>query len=229
MSRTPLFLLEALQFQNARKEKLRSASDEEWNRILSDWKYVRLALPVREVAGEELPEWVRERIDQFLEDNGKRFERLKREYARVAETLATGGVEHVVLKGFTLFPGYASHPKNRPQSDIDLYCPPGMIAMAREILLGLGYSMNPHWRRISEEHLSALVPANSWKWKGNHFDPNIPISLELHFTMWNEKGSRLRAEGVEEFWSRRVNRELDGLAFPGLDAVDNLGYTSLNI
>jgi MFS family permease len=225
----PAFLLGALQFQNARRETLRRVPDAEWKRILSDWYVVRLILPLREVCGDELPAWVRERTDVFLADNASRFERSKSVYSRVAKALCEVGADHVVIKGFSLWPGYTDHPKYRPQSDIDLYCPPETVLSARDALLTIGYTSQPSLGQVSTEHLGALNPPNSWTWRGNHFDPDIPVSFELHFSWWDSVNTRIRPQGTEDFWSRRARKMLDEISFPALDPVDNLGYTAINL
>ncbi len=229
MGEFPHFLLSALQFQDARREGLRRLPDAEWNRVLSDWHVVRLTLPLRQVCGDELPAWVRERIDVFFADNALRFERIKNAYSCAAKTLEESGLDYLVIKGFSLWPGYTDHPKYRPQSDIDLFCPPETVLRARDALLALGYTSSLQRGQGSTEHLPILTPRNSWIWRGNHFDPDIPISLELHFTWWDSANHRIHPQGLEDFWARRVMREIDGLTFPGLKPADNLGYTALNL
>jgi len=229
MGEFPHSLLSALQFQNARREDLRRLPDEEWKRVLTDWRVIRLTLPLRQACGDELPAWVRERIDVFCADNALRFERIKSVYSCAAKALEAAGTEHLVIKGFSLWPGYADHPKYRPQSDIDLFCPSEAIFRAREALLALGYTSTLQRGQGSTEHLPVLTPPDSWIWRGNHFDPDIPISLELHFTWWDTANQRIHPQGFEDFWPRRIRREIDGFSFPALDPVDNLGYTALNL
>ncbi len=229
MADIPAFLLEALQFQNARTEKLHAVSDAEWNRVLSDWHVLRLTLPLRQVCGNELPSWVCERIDGFYADNALRFERIKVAYARAAGAIEEAGADHLVIKGFSLTPGYTDHPKFRPQSDIDIYCPPNEILLARDALHSLGYKSSPFGRHIPSDHLSTLTPPNTWVWRGNHFDPEIPISFELHPCWWDAATNRIQPQSLEEFWPRRVWRSVDGISFPGLDPIDNLAYTALNL
>jgi MFS family permease len=232
MGEVPHFLTEALRFQDPRRNNLRKVSDAEWSRVLSDWNVVRLTLPLRQVCGDELPDWVRERIDAFFADNALRFERIKDSYVRAAKTIEEAGAEHVVLKGFSLWPGYTDHPKHRPQSDIDLYIPPETVFRARDALISLGYSsihLENSLDKFPSDHLSTLDPPHSWKWQGNHFDPEIPISFELHFSWWDSATSRIHPQGLQEFWQRRLRRELDGISFPALDPVDNLGYTAINL
>jgi MFS family permease len=229
MGEIPPFLLGALQFQNARREALRKVSEAEWKRVLTDWHVVRLTLPLRQVCGDEMPSWVRERIDVFLADNALRFERIKDVYSRAAKALEEVGSDHVVIKGFSLWPGYTDHPKYRPQSDIDLYCPPETIFRAREALFALGYTTQPKWGQLSTEHLSGLIPPHSWVWRGNQFDPEMPISFELHFSWWDTPTNRIHPQGLEEFWQRRVRRSIDEMCFPALEPVDNVGYTAINL
>ena len=229
MGEVPSFLLEALQFQDARRDALRKVTDAEWNHVLSDWHVVRLTLPLRQVCGNELPGWVRERIDGFLAGTALRFERIKDAYSRAAKALDEVGTDHVVIKGFSLWPGYTDHPKYRPQSDIDLYCPPETILRARDAILSLGYTTSLLSRRAPSDHLASLIPPNSWVWRGNHFDPRIPISFELHFCWWNHPIYRIRPRGLEEFWPRRVTRAFDDLTFRALEPVDSLGYVSINL
>jgi len=229
MGVVPRFLVDALRFQDPRKEGLRNVSDAEWNRVVSDWHVVRLTLPLRQLHGDEIPAWVRERIDIFLADNALRFERIKEAYSRAAKALDQAGVDHCVIKGFSLWPGYTEHPKYRPQSDIDLYCRPETVVHAREALLALGYTTKSEWGRLSPEHLSPLIPPQSWTWRGNYFDPEIPAPFELHFAWWDGVTTRLHPQGPHDFWKRRVRTGIDDLCFPALDPVDNLGYTAINL
>ncbi len=229
MGEIPAFLLEGLRFQGSRRDHLRDIPDSEWSRTLSDWHVVRLTLPLRRTCGDELPEWVRERIDVFLADNELRFERIKEAYSRAAKVLEQAGAEHVVIKGFSLWPGYTEHPKYRPQSDIDLYCRAETILRAQDAFLALGYTTQPKLGQTSTEHLWSLNPSHSWTWNGNHFDPAIPISLELHFSWWDAATTRIHPQGLEKFWSRRLCRNLGDLSFPALEPADNLAYTSLNL
>ena len=225
----PAFLPGALQLANPRSEALRGVKDSEWESVLSDWRFVRLLLPVRQAYGDSLPDWVRDRVDAHLADNAIRFERIKQTYRTVARALDLAGAAHVVLKGFSLFPGYVEHPRFRPQSDIDLYCPSDSMEPAHKALLGLGYRGLPWGHHLAQDHLPVLAPPSDWKWRGNLFDPDIPIGLELHFCWWDSAATRISPQRLEEFWSRRTLRQVDGTTFWALHPADNLGYTALNL
>ena len=222
-------LLDALRFRNPRLEPLRAVTDSDWESTLSDWRLVRLLFPLRAVCAKHLPGWLCDRIDSHQANNAIRFGRIKQSYSAAAQALDQAGVGHLVLKGFSLFPGYTEHPRLRPQSDIDLYCLPASIANAQKILIELGYRPDPLGEHLAKDHLPPLTPPSNWKWRGNYFDPEMPVGFELHFTFWDERYTRIHAERAEEFWSRRTLREIDGMQFSGLCPVDNLVYTALNL
>jgi len=227
MDEVPAFLYDALRFQDPRTNRLRWVKDSEWETLLSSWRLVRLTLPLRQLWGENLPDWVRDRIDSFLVDNAVHFERIKQHYSTAATAFKGANAEHVVIKGFSLWPGYVEHPRFRPQSDIDLYCPPDSIFRARDALNGLGYQ--PSLLGRSCDHLPPMNLPTPWQWRGNFFDPDIPPCFELHSCFWDVSRVRIHPPGLQEFWSRRIERHLDEIAFPALNPVDNLGYTALNL
>jgi hypothetical protein len=229
MPRIPVFLLNALQFREPRREALRDASDSDWKTVLSGWSTARLAISLRQDCGDDLPDWVRSRIDAYLSDTALRFDRIKTVYSTVAKALRNADADHLVIKGFSLWPGYTEHPRFRPQGDIDLYCPPESIFNARDVLAELGYVPNLEDGHVANDDLCTMVPKNSWTLKGNVFDPEMPICFELHFCWWNESVMNFRPVGIEQFWSRRIERHLDGVLFRGLAPADNLAYTALNI
>ena len=232
MSSTPSHIaaiISALQFQGGSREGLRSLVDSQWEDIFSRWEVIRLTIPLRQTCGEDLPAWIRSRIDQNLANNAKRFERIKADYCNFANALQGTGIEHLVLKGFTLGPGFVEHPRFRFQSDIDLYCPSESILPARDALAKLGYEPESAVDYQFADHLPSMMSKIAWKWKGNYYDPEIPVSFEFHFCFWNEKILRLHPNGLDQFWSRRVMVTLDNISFPALNPVDNFGYAALNL
>ncbi len=74
-----------------------------------------------------------------------------------------------------------------------------------------------------------MVRETSWKWRGNFYDPEMPVSCELHYGFWDEVTERFAPKGLDQFWLRRVDRKLDDISFPALNPVDNLGYSALNV
>ena len=74
-----------------------------------------------------------------------------------------------------------------------------------------------------------MMPKVRWGPGRNLLDPEMPIGFELHFRFWNEEVMRFRVADLDEFWNRRIQRQIDDLSFPCLHPVDSLGYTALNI
>jgi MFS family permease len=225
----PDSVLDALSFRDPRPEALWTLSDVQWLALLTHWETARLTLLLRQTCGDAVPDWVKSRVDVHLSDTALRFERIKTDYSDVANALTCAEAEFVVVKGFTLWPGYVEHPRFRPQSDIDLYSPPESILRARDALSALGYEPSEVGEHHPKDHLPAMVPKTQWEWRGNLFDPEIPVSFELHSCFWNETIMRFWPNGLDQFWSRRCERQLDGISFPALNPVDNLAFTSLNV
>ena len=57
----------------------------------------------------------------------------------------------------------------------------------------------------------------------------MPLSIELHFCLWNDCVSRICIPDAALFWERRTTREVDDLSFPCLNSVDYLAYFALHI
>jgi MFS family permease len=233
ISRIPTSLFRAIRFQNPDKAALRKITDVEWELILRNWSAARIMtsfrLDHRDDSCSDLPDWVNQKLDQYLADTHLRFQKIKSVYATAANELEAIHADHVVIKGFSLFPGYTDHPDLRPQGDIDLYCPPDAVQRAQDRLLSLGYVPVEDQRDRFKDHLSTMMPNVAWGSGPNLFDPEMPIGFELHFCFWNEDSMRVSAPGVDQFWNRRTKQQIDDLEFSGLHPVDNLGYTSLNM
>lgn len=223
-------LLSALQLSNPSTARLRRLSDNQWTNLLAVCDSAHLTLQIAQLPMEEFPLWVVERLKTNLADNALRFERIKATYREAARALGSAGVEHVVIKGFTQSPDYVADPRFRSQSDIDIFCPAESIDAANRALQAIGYSPSPlRVSYASADHLPTLVRLGDWQWKGNPFDPEMPLSIELHFCLWNEHVSRICVPDAASFWERRTKREVDGLSFPCLSSVDHLAHLSLHI
>ena len=57
----------------------------------------------------------------------------------------------------------------------------------------------------------------------------MPLSIELHFCLWNESVYDLSVPEVEHFWERRIKRTLGDMSFTALARVDHLAYLALHI
>ncbi len=222
-------LMDALQMEGANTDALLLLEEEEWQKLLEFSDLAHLSLPLALVNQTGFPAWVKSRLDENLADNAKRFELVQKSYIEAAAALSRAGVSHVVLKGFTQAPDFVASPSLRMQSDIDLYCPPDQIDKAHAALVSIGYRpvVGPDYGRA--DHVPTLTRRGNWKWRGNMFDPEMPLAIELHFTLWNDSATLIRVPDVDRFWSRRIVRRIGNLGFCALNPIDQLGYFALHI
>jgi len=222
-------MLAALQFQDARPNDLRSLTTEDWNDLLTRAEFARLMIPLSQTCKEFLPHWVLARVERNIAATAERFERIKSDYAAIAAALEQAGVGHLIVKGFALCPEFVAHPRFRMQSDIDIFCPPGEVERAVEALHAIGYETRTDADYLLGHHLPPLAKKTNWKWRGDLFDPELPIALEMHFRFSDEVLERLCPQGLENFWDRRVVHHVDEIAFPTLSTVDHFGYSALHV
>ncbi|MGO9086130.1 MAG: MFS transporter [Candidatus Sulfotelmatobacter sp.] len=219
----------ALRFDSSQPEALRRLTDSQWEDLLRLCDMLHFTIPLRRVCGDDLPDWVRSRIDRNICDNTLRYERIKAIYIELANTLEARGVDHLVLKGFTHSPAFVDDPRHRMQSDVDLFCPPESILEARDALCNIGYEPYQGFEHQPVDHLPTMMRKTNWSWSGNHFDPEMPVSVDLHFRLWNATTTHLCPKGMDQFWERRVQRRMDNFSFPGLYPVDGVGYAALHV
>lgn len=223
-------LVSAFQLNEPDTTHLKKLSDEEWTSLLAFCKVANLTLPLAHLSLEDFPHWVVERLTTNLADNALRFEFVKATYREAAEAIGRAGVEHIVIKGFTQSPDYVADPRLRAQNDIDIFCPSESIEAALAALTDIGYKQfSENFSYALADHKPTLARNGDWKWRGNSFDPEMPLSIEVHFCLWNERVSQIKIPEVELFWKRRRIREVDGLSFPCLNPVDHLAYHTLHI
>ncbi len=160
--------------------------------------------------------------------NAERRRRLWAAYNEAAATLTAQGVEFVLLKGFTHEMDAGVDPARRYQSDLDFLCLPGDVARARSALMQAGYFEHGA-AELSDNHARPLVKPFTWRWRGDHFDPDLPISIELHHTLWNFGLDRIRVPLPGEFWSRRTTLSIDGRTVPCLAESDRLAFAALHV
>ena len=193
-----------------------------WNDLLDFCDRSSLTLIFGAVAGNLMPDWVRERIARNLVENTERLERVRALQDQVAEWLTSAGIQYVILKGTTQSPHFVSDLRLRAQLDLDLFCPPEDARRAWDLLIERGYEPVEKPGEHPTDHLPALVRKTGWEWRGgSYFDPEIPLAIEVHLQFWDERTERLRAPGVDEFWKRRSGQ--------ALDTPDALAYATLHL
>lgn len=222
-------MLAALHLRDPRQEALRGLKDSEWRAALDYCDRSRLTLALREAARDAMPAWVRDRTDRDAEKNQQRVAGIEATYGALAASLNAAGVEFVALKGITHCALFGLRPELRAQYDIDLFAPAERVYTARDALLAIGYESAEDLEGFPTDHLPALVRKTGWEWRGDYFDTEIPLSVDLHFQFWNEPVERLRAPGTEEFWERRTKATIGGSELGVLSRADALGYAALHL
>jgi len=177
----------------------------------------------------ELPPWLREAVARRLEANGKRRARIEAEVFEVCEVLDRDSVPYLMLKGLTQRPASVPDSRFRVQYDLDLYCPEVCVAGAWEALRRTGYAPLGARTRGPTDHLVPLIRKTAWQWRGDYFDPDIPLTVELHFRFWDEATEGLPAPGTEDFWERRTRMPISGRSIAVLHAADALAYSALHL
>jgi hypothetical protein len=209
--------LAALNFSEPRPEALARLTDRERIAALDFCRHSGIALLVPGV----LPEaTARDAANNLL-----RLRTLEETYREIARL----PVDFVALKGITQCDLFGIRREDRAQSDIDLYCPPESVGVAHDALIAAGYRAIAGLESLPTDHLPALMRPSSWKWRGDFFDTEMPLAVELHFQFWNPRLERLPAEGVDEFWTRRVRRPIAGIDLPVLSPSDAVAYAALHL
>jgi MFS family permease len=227
--RGPAAALDAFHFREPRTSSLAGLNDAEWHATLDFTDRTQLTLPLLAIARDAMPHWVRERADGAASRNLERLRRFEGLYRSIDGSLRGADVEYLALKGLANYPDFGTDPVTRVQYDLDLYVPRERAIAARDAAMLLGYEPIEAMERFPTDHLPTLIRKTGWEWRGDFFDPEIPIAIEIHFRFWNERLERLRAPGVEEFWERRVRRQIAGIAIDSLSPVDALGFASLHL
>jgi len=213
----------ALRF-DSKRGGLDKLGGEEWGVLLPMADQARLALPLGIRCRTSLPSEIRDRIDRNLEDNAARHRRAVAACRELRDALGARGIPFVFLKGLTHFPRFAERAEQRQQYDIDVYGGAENAGAIREAAAELGYEAIDRGRPSRTDHLPIMIRRTGWRWRGDYYDPEMPLHLEIHFRLWDEETEMFAAPGAEEFWNRREIREASGLAIPAFCLRDTFRY-----
>ncbi|MGP0074204.1 MAG: MFS transporter [Bryobacteraceae bacterium] len=221
-------VLGALQFASPDRSAVYGWSDDAWKKALAFCERTQLTLPLGVECLDYLPAAVRLRINRHFANNTQRWERTQATYREVAFALEAEGLEHAILKGFSHCPLFVRDPRHRAQGDLDLLLPRDHARRAQDVAVQLGYQPIEKHDEHPTDHLPAMIRKTGWMWRGDPFDPEMPLSLELHFQLWDKSTERFTPPGLDCFWERRRRRELEGLQFTALHPADAIGYAALH-
>ena len=222
-------VLSVLHLTRRDSELLRRLTEQEWRGALDYADRERLTLVLREAAQDVMPAWARERVDRNEEANRVRMQGIAATYGQITEWLSAEHLDFLFLKGMTHAPLFGLPATNRVQYDIDLWLPAEHALRAQRLLMARGYESMPGTEGLRTDHLPPLVRKTGWQWRGDFFDPEIPLPVELHVQFWNREQERIEAPGVEAFPQRRDTCALEGLPIPALHPVDAAGYAALHV
>jgi hypothetical protein len=209
--------LAALHLSEPRPAALARLNDGERDEALDFCHHAGLALLVRDV----LPAaTARDAANNLL-----RLRVLEQTY----QWLANLPVDFLALKGIAQCALFGIRPEDRAQSDIDLFCPPETVESARHALIMAGYRPIEGLEAFPTDHLPAMLRPTAWQWRGDFFDPEMPLAIELHFQFWNPALEHLPADGVDAFWTRRVRRRVGSVELAVLSPTDAVAYAALHL
>ncbi len=219
-----LTAVRSLSFNEDRSRLLRHIPSARWPELLdlTDAAHISLAVATRCLNG--APESVRDFLETRLTRNAERHARIVAAHKEIAEALGSRGIDFVVLKGLTHAGFWNSNSFYRPQYDADIYVPQDLLGAASEVFRSLGYEpCQPELH--GSDHLPTMLRRTGWRWRGDFFDPDQPLALELHFRFWNPTLGFVTHD-ADSFWNRKVIADLGGVTLPALNPVDRLRYAA---
>jgi predicted MFS family arabinose efflux permease len=226
LPRHGIALLEALQFSRTDCAGLERLGRGDWEKLLALCDDTQLTLLIGHLCRPFLPDWVRVRIEKNYLDNSYRFDRLKEGIFEISSRFAQRSLEFCLLKGFAHSPDFTPDPLLRAQGDIDIWCLPSQILDAKDELLALGYRP---FGNSKGRHLDPMIRDTNWEWRGDYFARDLPMPVDLHFSLWDEKLERVSGPREEALWSRRCCVAIDGHSIPALDRADALTFAALHL
>ena len=136
-------------------------------------------------------------------------------------------MEFVVLKGLTHEAGFGLDLCARVQYDIDLLSP--KAGEVRRVLRELGF--RPHGAEsLSDEHERPMVRPSNWTWRGDYFDPQMPIPVEVH---WTPLESAARIVSTCRVWrssgARRQTMDVAGAVVPAYSEPDRVAFAAMHV
>jgi hypothetical protein len=221
--------LASLHQRQPRRDALAALADSDWRAAIDFADRSGLTLLLRRDCSAQLPSWLRDRTDADAAKNLVRLRLTEELHRTLDRRLRACGVEYLALKGLTQCPEYGTAAEDRVQCDADLFVPPDTVQRAGEVVRQMGYEPIEELDRVPTDHLPTFVQKTGWEWRGDFFDPELPLAVELHFQFWNRPVERIAVPDVERFWIRRATQRVAGIEMPVLSAADGLGYTALHL
>ena len=221
LPRGPAAVLAALHVGDPRPDLLDSLSEAEWREALDFSNRSQLTLA--------LSRYAPERTAQDVAHNAERLRNAQQLYRDLTDAFQAAGIEFLAIKGLAQCPDFVENAALRPQYDIDLYVPREQVMAAAKVVQSLGFEALEDMERFPTDHLPAMIRKTGWEWRGDFYDPELPLAVELHFRFWNQQVEKLPVPDTGEFWHRRTVRTVAGVSMAALSRHDALGYTALHL
>ena len=218
-------LLEALQYSGENTGLLGALDDTEWKSLLAFCDRAQLTLTFGHVAASFLPDWVSARIAGNMRNNDERHRQWETAALEIAASLEALDIDFVLLKGPAHSPDFTPDPLLRAHGDIDIWCLPETVSLAWKALSEMGY------RSLVESkgrHLPPLARPTDWQWRGDYFATDLPIPVDLHYSLWDRDLERIDGPPEREFWQRRRTTQVQGRVVPVLCLADTLAFAALH-
>ncbi len=210
----------------AGREPARALKDADWGEVLAIADRTLSTLLLREAQG--MPDWVREEVAARSVKWLIRRDRVIETYCAAAEALDRAGLEFVLLKGFTHEADARVDPAMRVQADVDLLCSRADVSRARRVLIEVGF-MAHTGSELSDNHGVPLLRPHNWQWRGDYFDPEMPVPIEVHHSIWDSARDRMAIPELERAWARREVMGAAGLRIPAYCSRDRLTVAALHL
>ncbi len=218
----------ALRFDSRTPRVFAELTEQDWRDFLTYCDRMKVTLIVADRWLKYFPEPVRLRVEHDLANNRLRYQRHLVALREIDAAFRTEQIEYLLLKGFSHGPEYVSPTWLRHQCDLDFYHPPESISAAQRVLSELGFEATGDFDGFPMDHATAMIRPNRREWRGDYFDPDIPIVVEPHFRWWDADTEKLPASGLDGFWRRRTTIEIETQRVPVLDPHDRITYAGLH-
>lgn len=225
MSSSPLMtLVRSLHLGEDRTDLLKAIPARGWPELLRLADEAHIGIVLAQKCRYVVPDPVRVELDSRMRRSAVRHASVVEAHRDISAAMESRGAEFLVLKGLTHDELWHSGSGFRPQYDIDLYCPPESMAAAREAAASIGYE--PAWEEDNgADHIPTLIRRTGWRWRGDYYDPDQPLALELHHR-FATPGLGFRVQGADRFWNRHVRGVFGGIDLPALYPADRVTYAA---
>jgi hypothetical protein len=186
-----------------------------YSRLLESGEHTRL--PAKTLAA----------FENRKRDNSERMLGMLQTFGRAIAALQQSGVQHICVKGFSLFPDYHEEPWQRHQTDFDLLVPPADALRAQTTLEGLGYKLT---EVAGDGERRLRIPATEYFDHGTYlYRPQKSPAIELHPRFWEPGAEELPLRCPENAFEQAEIRTLGSVSFLALSRPHAFLYQTLHV